>query len=63
MKISIAMLPLDSIPYKEGVGHMEETKYHWANVNDQSLLLNNYRSNISTKSGGTPATTYAHHNL
>ena len=29
------MLPLDSIPYKEGVGHMEETKYHWANVNDR----------------------------
>jgi hypothetical protein len=33
------MLPLDSIPYKEGVGHMEEGKYYRANINRSHDLV------------------------
>ena len=39
IKISIAMLPLDYIPYKEGVGYMEEGKYYRANINRSHELV------------------------
>ena len=33
------MLPLDSIPYKEGVGAIMETQYHRANINHSHNLV------------------------
>jgi hypothetical protein len=38
-KISVALLPLDSIPYQEGVGRMKEGKYYRANIKHSHDLV------------------------